>query len=127
MRRLQLLALALLFGGCAASGRTGRHEPPPPNQGRQGMRGDLQWEDQVFRAYERRLDAPGNPVRKASGSPERMSPRAFKKWASRHDQRVTGWERRQAQAVADRFRITADEVLRIYCSVLARRFSEGAR
>lgn len=122
-----MLTFVLLFGGCAGSSRVGRHEPPARNRVPEGMEGDALREERVFRAYELRLESTGNPVRKASGSPERMSPRAFRKWAARHDRKVTGWERRQAEAVATRFGITADEVIRIHCAVLARHFSAGSR
>ncbi len=104
-----------------------RQTPPTQAETSQAGPGDAFYEEQVFRTYALRLDAPGNPIRNVIGAPQRMSPKALRKWAVRHDQKVTAWERRQAQAVARRFKITADEVIRIYCAVAALHFTEGAR
>ncbi len=126
LRRWALL-IALLHAGCASSGRGVREETPTPAWSARARPGDVAWEQEVCRAYERRLNAPGNPIRRVGGSPERMSPGAFRKWSARHDRRVAAWERRQAGVVARRFGITPDEVLRVYCAVIARRFTEGTR
>jgi len=104
-----------------------RQETPEAAWSARARPGDAAWEEQVCRAYERRLDAPGNPIRRVGGTPDRMSARAFRGWAARHDRKVTAWERRQAGAVARRFGITADEVIRVSCAVIARRFTEGVR
>ena len=128
MSRLLLpLSLALLLAGCASSGRGIRTEPPSQAGTAQAGPGDAFFEEQVFRTYALRLDAPGNPIRNVTGSPEHMSPKAFRKWAILHDRKVTAWERRQAQVVARRFKVTADEVIRIYCAVAALHFTEGSR
>ncbi len=124
---LWILLIALLHAGCASSGRGVREESPASEWGERARPGDAAWEEAVHRAYEQRLDAPGNPIRKAGGAPERMSSRAFRRWAARHDNRVTAWERRQAGVVARRFGITPEEVIRISCAVAARRFTEGVR
>jgi hypothetical protein len=120
-----VLLIALLHVGCASTGR-GVREATPAWSAR-ARPGDVAWEQEVGRAYERRFHAPGNPIRRVGGTPERMSPGAFRKWSARHDRRVAAWERRQAGVVARRFGITPEEVLRVYCAVVARRFTEGAR